>query len=446
VSRRRRLPQGLFQLDIEDLARDGRGIGHLDDKTVRVEGALPGERVEFRYTRRRRQFDEGVCVAAIRASPDRVSPPCAVYGTCGGCSLQHLALDRQVALKSTWLTSELAAQLGEPLPQSLPPLRSRDLHYRRKARLAVRDVPGKGRVLVGFRERHAPYVTDMHACVVLDRAVVGLDALSELIGGLSIRGAVPQIEVAVGDVGQALIFRVLEPPTPADLDALAAFGRRFDVQIHIQTKGPETIHPVWSKAPALSYRLPRYDLELAFRPEQFTQVNPGINLQMVDLAIELLAPDPTDTVLDLFCGLGNFTLPIARHAATVVGVEGAEDLVDWARRNALRNAVNNVRFHAQDLTTEVDGSPWTNQAYDRVLLDPPRSGALEMIPVLGRMRPKTIVYVSCHPATLARDGAVLVRDFGYRLTKAGVMDMFPHTMHVESIAAFELDCEPGRGS
>ncbi len=436
---RRRLPQGTFELEVENLADDGRGVGRVGAKAVFVDGALPDEVVRFEYRRRRSRHDEGSLLEVVRASTQRVQPRCPHFGICGGCSLQHLDAQSQILRKQGWLLESLR-RIGKVVPQQLmPPVTGPLWHYRRRARLGVKDVPGKGRVLVGFRERHAAFVTDMRVCDVLDLRVAGmLEALSGLVGKLSIRRRVPQIDVAAGDSAVALCFRVLDPPTEADLEHLRGFALGHDVQVYVQTGGPDTsslLAP--TDAPALSYRLPKWDLEMQFQPGHFVQVNATINQDLVRLALDLLEPAPDSQVLDLFCGLGNFSLPLARRAARVVGVEGDAELVAWAGRNAAANAIDNVEFQVADLVGDSGSQAWAGSNFDRVLLDPPRSGAVEVLPIVAALEPRRIVYVSCHPATLARDAAILVERFGFELRAAGVLDMFPHTAHVESIALFE---------
>lgn len=443
--RRVRLPQGSHRARIDDLGHDGRGVARIDGKAVFIHGALPGETVEFRYTGRRSQYDEGRVETVLDPSPERVEPRCAHFERCGGCSLQHLAAERQIARKQDWLLDNLA-RIGRVEPETvLEPLTGPHWGYRHKARLGVKYVAAKGRVLVGFREREQPFVADLQRCEVLHPAVgERLPALAGLIGGLDIYNRLPQIEVAVGDHAVALCFRVLDEPGAADRERLITFGRSHDMQIWLQPGGPDTVRALWPEDASLEYRLPDHDLALGFLPQHFTQVNNALNRRMVDRVLALLAPEPDERVLDLFCGLGNFTLPLARRAGEVVGVEGDPALVERAQDNAARNGLGNARFHAADLADTEGSWPWLRPSYAKVLLDPPRSGAAAMMPRLGALAPERIVYVSCHPATLARDAGELVHRHRYRLGRAGVMDMFPHTAHVESIAVFER--QPNRGS
>lgn len=438
--RRQRPPEGEFTAEIHDMAHDGRGVAKVEGKATFIHGALPGEEVRFRYLSRRRSHDEGQVVGVVRASPDRVMPQCEQYGVCGGCSLQHMAADAQLAAKQGVLLDNLR-QLGGVEPERvLPPLRSSSpWGYRRKARLGVKNVPRKGKVLVGFRERGSSFVTDVERCHVLHPHVGELlPALSALIESLTISQRLPQIEVAMDDARCVLVLRVLDPLGEGDAQRLRAFAQRHDVVFYLQPAGPESVVPLDGSVD-LHYRLPDDDLTLWFLPGDFTQVNSDINRQMIAHAMALLEPASDERVLDLFCGIGNFTLPIARRAAHVVGVEGDAGLVARARDNAHRNAIDNAEFFAADLYADLSAEPWLRERYDKVLLDPPRSGAYEVLPLLARLGARRLVYVSCYPGTLARDAGELVKHHGYRLVAAGVMDMFPHTAHVESIALFDKD-------
>lgn len=441
--RRKQLPQEPVPARIESLTHEGRGVTHIDGKAVFVDGALPGEDVMFRYTRRKRAYDEGTTVEVLQASPDRVRPRCAHFGVCGGCSMQHLATDAQIRAKQQVLLDDLT-RIGGVEPETvLPPLTGPVWGYRRKARLGVKDVIKKGRVLVGFRERRSPYLAELERCEVLDSRVGPyLGELGRLIEGLHARGRIAQIEVALGDETGVLVFRNLDPLGEADRGALLAFGRAHGLRIYLQPGGPDTVQPLEGESTALNYALPAHQVEIAFEPTDFTQVNADINRAMVDRALELLEPDAGDRILELFAGLGNFTLPLARRVARVVAVEGEAGLVARAEENARCNGVDNVEHHVADLAAEVEGLPWLRgRTYDRVLLDPPRSGAAAVLASVASTGAKRLVYVSCNPATLARDAAELVQRHGFRLRCAGVMDMFPHTGHVESIAAFER-CTP----
>ena len=442
---RRKLATELFTVHIDDLTHDGQGVARRDGKAVFVEGGLPGEEVECVYTVRRNRRDEAQAVNILTPAPERVEPRCGHYALCGGCSLQHLASERQLAIKQRWLLDSLT-HIGKVQPeQVLEPLTGPLWHYRRRARLGVKYVTKKARVLVGFRERRSAFIADLQRCEVLDERVGGrLADLARLIETLSIRDRLPQIEVACGDDQVALNLRVLAPPDDADIAALHDFGERHGFTCYLQPGGPDSVRTLTEFAAnlppttdGLRYAVPDFNLNLAFQPWHFIQINAAINRQLVTRVSELLVVGPTDRVLDLFCGLGNFTLALARQAREVVGVEGDSSLVEWAGRNAARNHLENARFHAADLAAPLEDQLWLQGRYDRVLLDPPRSGALELLPKLALLGVQRLVYVSCHPATLARDVGELVHRFGYRLESAGVVDMFPHTAHVESVAVLK---------
>lgn len=435
---RKRLPQPVCGVTIDSLSHDGRGVAHLDGKAVFIDGALPGEVVDFEYLASRRKFDEGRVTAVQQASPDRVEPKCPHFGLCGGCSLQHMEAGAQIRAKQQVLLDNLG-HIGKLEPEAvLPPLTGPVWGYRTKGRLGVKDVIKKGRVLVGFREKRSPYVADLSRCEVLHPSVgERFQELSGLIEQLQAKARIPQIEVAVAGETTALVFRNLDPLTPADTEKLKQFAVDYQLHIYLQPGGPDTAQPLWPEQQSLSYHLPAQDIEIQFRPTDFTQINTAINEQMIARVLALLALDKTDRVLDLFCGLGNFTLPMARQAGVVVGVEGESGLVNRARENAVLNGIGNASFHTANLVEDHAGSAWVGAGYNKVLLDPPRSGAAEVLDMLGNIHPARIVYVSCHPGSLARDAGRLVNEKGYRLLAAGVMDMFPHTAHVESIALFE---------
>jgi len=426
------------EADIIDLSHEAHGVARLDGKAVFVTDALPGERVVLKRVRRHRNFDEAVLESVINSSPDRVAPPCPHYGTCGGCALQHLAPQAQLAFKQGQLLENLA-RLGSVEPgRVLEPLEGPVWGYRRRARLGIKLVPRKGRVLVGFRERSAPYVADLHECRVL-AAPLGLliDPLAELVGGLSIAARVPQAEVAVADNACALVLRVLDPPSDEDLQRMREWEQAQGARLYLQPGGPATVAPLTPGQEPLRYALPEFDVTLEFEPTDFIQVNGALNRLMVSRAIAFLDPQPGDRVLDLFCGLGNFSLPLARRGGQVLGVEGEAGLVARAVHNADRQGFSNVSYLTADLAAPALDAPWATRAYDRVLLDPPRAGAREILPVVGASGAGRVVYISCHPGSLARDAGILVRDHGFRLVAAGVMDMFPHTTHVEAMAVFE---------
>ena len=423
---------------IVDLAHDGRGVARIDGKTVFVPDALPGETVRVVRNSFHSSFDEARLEYVLTPSADRVTPECIHFGLCGGCALQHLAPKRQMEFKQQQL-SEAFERIGKVKPlKVLPPLQGEVWRYRRRARLGAKWVIKKDKVLVGFRERGTPFLAELNSCAVLkpplDRL---LEPLSELIGSLSIKDRIPQVEVAVADNATALVFRMLGPPTDSDLEQLRQFALTRGVQVYLQSGNYSTVAPLDAVAMPLTYRLPRFDVEIEFLPADFIQVNGDLNRRMVERAVELLAPTAADHVLDLFCGLGNFSLPLARHAAAVVGVDGEAGLIDRARDNARRNAITNATFYAANLAEKTAGQPWASRGYDKVLLDPPRAGAAEMLPLIAASGARRVVYISCHRASLARDAGLLVREHGFTLQGAGVMDMFAHTAHVESIAVFD---------
>nr|WP_255784086.1 23S rRNA (uracil(1939)-C(5))-methyltransferase RlmD [Lysobacter chinensis] len=438
------------------MTHDGRGVArNAEGKTVFVGGALPGERVIASQTRRHRHYDEAQTLEVLQAAPERVEPRCAHFGTCGGCALQHYAEDRQILAKARVLRENLE-RIGHVTPERwLEPLTDAAWGYRRKGRLSVRRVEKKDRTLVGFRETDPRFVADLREChTVIPEIGTKLEALSALVDGLEARREIPQIEFIAGD-GQpgedgaarhrvALTFRHLAPLSDNDRAALAAFAKAHDLMIFLQPGGVDSVHPLSPEGSSddgasmpLSFRLQDWDIELKFRPLDFIQVNAGLNRKMIRHAFDLLDPQPGERVLDLFAGLGNFTLPLARQVREVVGVEGDAGLVQRARENAGHNGLANARFFAADLAKDLSGEPWMREGFDKLLLDPPRSGADFVLSVLPLKQFSRIVYVSCHPASLARDAGYLVNEKGWKLKAAGVMDMFPHTAHVESIALFE---------
>lgn len=437
--RRNKIPEGLFKADIESLSHEGRGVAHLDGKTVFIENALPGEQVEFKYVSRRAKFDQGVAENIITANEQRIEPECQYFGYCGGCSLQHMVPDAQLAHKQSVLLEQFT-HLGHVEPETvLPPLVGPSFGYRHKARLAAKHVIKKEKVLVGFREKRSPYVADIDACKVLHPNVgLKFEALQKLIESLSILNQIPQIEAAVSDNGTALVFRHLAEFTEEDLAKLHAFEDEHQLKLFLQPGGYDSVHRLKKdEGDELFYRLYEHDITIYFKPVDFTQINVEINQKMIDLALELLEPGKDEHILDLFCGVGNFTLPLARKAKSVVGVEGDKGLVERAKNNALKNKMDNVEFFAADLAELDKSNAFMQGSYDKVLLDPARTGAKEIIEVLNTKNVERIVYVSCNPATLARDAGILVNEKGFKLSKAGVMDMFPHTTHVESIAVFD---------
>jgi 23S rRNA (uracil1939-C5)-methyltransferase len=433
-----RLGMTVFETDITDLSHDGRGVAHVNGKAVFVAGALAGERVRAHFSGKHRHYDEAVVEEVLQASKDRVDPRCAHFGVCGGCVLQHLKPEAQIAAKQRVLMENLE-RIGKVAPKSiLPPLADSPWGYRRKARLSVKFVEKKGRVLVGFRESNGRYVADIARCEVLMPAVGERIAdIAALIESLDARCDIPQIEVAIGDDLAVLVFRHLHPLSEPDRDALIRFGQTWNLGIFLQPGGIDSVAPLWPTDARLSFRLADYAVELEFKPLDFVQVNAGMNRRMIDHALSLLDPRPTDRVLDLFCGLGNFTLPLARRAGQVTGVEGEAGLVRRAGENAARNVIANAQFFAADLAADQLDTPWARADHDLLLLDPPRSGAEAVLEYLPRKSVRRVVYVSCHPGSLARDAGTLVNRHGFVLSAAGAMDMFPHTAHVESIAVFD---------
>ncbi len=425
-------------VEITDLSHDGRGVARIDGKTVFVAGALPGERVRLGRVQRHRNYDEAKVEEILVRSPQRIEPRCAHFGTCSGCSLQHLSPEVQIAAKQHVLVENFE-RIGKVSPERwLEPLTGEPWGYRRKGRLSVKWVAKKDKALVGFREDNPRFVADLAHChTLLPEVGEHLADLGALVGALDARAEIAQIEIAAGDDAVALTFRNLRPLSDGDRAALVAFGRHHGLAILLQPGGPDSVTPLWPENVSLSFRIPASDIDIAFRPLDFIQVNAGMNQRMIARTLELLDLRAGDRVLDLFCGLGNFTLPIARIAAEVVGVEGEAALVARSRENAVRNGIANAEFHAADLAADQRGTGWAQARYDKLLLDPPRSGAAAVLDYLPRKGTDRVVYVSCHPGSLARDAGTLVTQHGFKLVAAGVMDMFPHTAHVESIALFE---------
>jgi len=428
---------------VESLDREARGVAKVQGKAIFIDGALPGEDVDCASYRRKESYELAEVVAVRSSSPCRVAPRCQWYGHCGGCSLQHMEFRAQVAAKQRILEDALW-HIGRLRPESmLSPIYGAAWQYRHRARLSVRLVRKKGGVLVGFHERRSSFVADMKSCEVMPQAVsLLIDELRTLVGRLSICERLPQVEVAVGRQVTVLVLRVLQPPGEQDEALLRRFAEQAGVQLWLQPKGPETAMPFWPlDAPGLDYALPEFDVLIEFRPTDFTQVNHAVNRVLVGRALALLAPEPSDKVLDLFCGLGNFTLPIGRRGANVHGMEGSPELVTRARLNAVRNGLESRCTF--DLANLFDPEVIERVIADagpvaKVLIDPPREGAIEVVKRLSaEAGVRRIVYVSCDPGSLARDAALLVQTRGFRLVAAGVVNMFPHTSHVESIAQFE---------
>ncbi len=442
MSRRRRyLPTIIETAEIEKFSHEGRGIARINGKTTFIQGALPGENVSFQYTQMKADFDEGKVVSIIKPSPSRVEPRCSYYSVCGGCSLQHLAPQNQLYEKETLLL-DLLQRIGHCAPERmLPSLSAQSWHYRNKARLSVRYVEKKQTALVGFRERNnSRYISEMSNCSILNAQIDSQIAnLRTLIGSLEDPHAIAQIEVAVGDDAVALIFRNLKKLTQTDEDKLRQFGKMTNFRLFLQPGKSDSVYLFYPEGASefLSYSLPQENLCFRFYPTDFTQVNGALNQLMVAQALKLIALTADDVVLDLFCGLGNFSLPLAKYCHKVVGIEGSETMVTRAKMNAELNGLANTEFFCADLDKEEALSPFTAYNFTKLLIDPPRSGALEIVKKIDKINPKRLIYVSCNPATLARDADILVNYKGYRLSAAGVMDMFPHTAHVESIALFE---------
>jgi 23S rRNA (uracil1939-C5)-methyltransferase len=421
------------------LTHEGDGIVR-SGKTAFIAGALPGEVIRFRRSARHRQHDEGLLLEIIEKSQARVAPPCAHFGVCGGCALQHLSPAAQLSAKELELRDNLERLARVPVRRWLAPLTGPHWGYRRRARLSAKFVVKKGRVLVGFRERFKSYVSAIDSCGVLAPAAAALiEPLSVVLSGLSIRDRVPQVEVSVADNAVALVLRVLESPSESDLHALRVFEATRAVRLYLQPGGLDSVRRL-QDVPAedpLRYALPAFALAIEFEPTDFIQVNGPINEALVTQAVQLLELDAASKVLDLYCGIGNFTLALARRAGLVVGIEGDARLVARAQHNAQRHAIDNVRFHCADLARPLPEADWAKQAYSHVLIDPPRAGARAMLATVARLSPRRVLYISCHPGSLARDVGMLVHDYGFILQAAGVLDMFPHTMHVESIAVLD---------
>ena len=425
---------------IESLDHEGRGIAHADGKVIFIEGALTGERVTYSSYRKKNNFEQAQVEKILKQSFMRVQPKCPVFGVCGGCSMQHLDARAQVDVKQRVLEDNLQ-RIGKVKPEViLPAIYGQPWGYRQRARLSVRHVLKKGKTLVGFREKNGKYVADMQHCEILTPKIAALlPLLGELNEKFTRRDIIPQIEVAVGEHVDVLVLRILDALTPADEALIREFADAHQVQIWTQTKGPETVKPFYPPdAPQLSYSLPEFGITMPFAPTEFTQVNSDMNRLMVGRAMRLLDPQPGERIADFFCGLGNFTLPIARSGAQVTGIEGSDALVKRAIQNAAHNGLSgNTTFRMMNLFEMAESVLAGLGKMDKWLVDPPRDGAIELMKSISdETAPRRIVYVSCSPATLARDAEVLVHVKGYQLKKAGVMNMFPQTSHVESIAVF----------
>ena len=436
MGRRRKPKAKTYELEIESLSHEGRGIAHLDEKVIFVSGALPGETVIADRTFSRAKFEEADVKEVLKPADNRITPKCEVFGLCGGCSFQHLSSEDQIEAKGKWLKDAFLGQAKVEPEQWLEPLQVQSWGYRRKARLGVRYVAKKGKVLVGFREKKSGFITNMSRCEVLHPSLGdNLEVLASAIERLSIKSQVPQIEVAVAENNTVLILRHLEPLTEQDEQILLDCANELDITFYTQSGGADTVKPL-DKPAVLTYSHPDHDIEMEFLPTDFTQVNFKLNQKMINLAIDMLELNDNDEVIDLFCGLGNFTLPMAKYAKHVVGVEGDLGLIERAKYNAEKNGISNVSFYKADLFKEVEGFEWfRGKTYNKALIDPARSGAIEIVELLPKLGVERLVYVSCNPSTLARDTEKLI-ELGYKLETAGVMDMFPQTAHVESIALF----------
>ncbi len=423
--------------DIHSLSHDGRGIAVVNHKTVFVEGALPEEKVTYTVTQKRSHYQNAIVQEIIHPSSERVVPPCQHFGVCGGCNLQHMKMEKQLQFKQETLLDQLK-RFGNVEPENvLPPLQANSLGYRRKARLGVKFVIKKNKLLVGFREKSSRYLADLDRCLVLHpRIGLHLKELSELIASLEQYQHIPQVEVAIGDEEVALVFRHLEKLSDDDKKKLIQFGEHHHIHIYLQPNSPDKVNKIWpcDEMDRLRYTLPLYQLEYLFHPLDFTQINLEMNRLMVQQAISLLDLQSDDHVLDLFCGIGNFTLPIAQRVKQVTGIEGSAEMIARSQQNALHNGIHNVTFRVANLMESLVDMSWIACRYQKILLDPPRAGAKEILPYFARFDAEKIVYVSCHPSTLARDVGELVHHYGYQLKTVGMMNMFPHTAHIEAIA------------
>lgn len=427
-------------LDITRLSHDGRGIGRdSQGKTVFVDGVLPGETISYVLQKQRRRFNEAQVVEIITPAPERVDAKCAHFLTCGGCSQQHISHESQIQSKQQSLLEQLQ-HFGKVTPDNvMEPILGPIWGYRTKARMGVRYVIKKEKVLVGFREKQKSYLAEIDNCEILHPAVgTKISTLKTFIRGLQCYDTIAQIEVAVGDDQLALIFRHMADLSADDLAQLINFAQVQNFHLYLQPDGPETVKKVWPAdgVERLYYSLPEHSLRYAFHPTDFTQINVDINRKMINQALKLLQLNSQDVVLDLFCGLGNFTLPMAQQAKKVIGVEGSDAMVKRGYENAKLNNIANVDFYAADLTKDHSLQPWAQEKYTKILIDPPRSGALEVLPLINKFGVSQLLYISCNPATLARDSGILVNEYGYKLQQVGIIDMFPHTMHVEAMALF----------
>lgn len=438
MSRRKKLPVEPVTATIEGMTHEGRGITHVDGKKTFVDGALPGEIVSFRYKRQRSRFNEAGLLEIIKPSPERIKPQCIYFSVCGGCSFQHVDSDYQLQHKQKTLLEQLRHAGGVQPETVLPPLTGPQWGYRRRARLAVRYVDKKQKVLVGFREKGSSYVADIDHCEVLHPSIGNiLQDLKLLVSGLSIFRQLPQIEIAVADKTTALVLRHLAALNDNDQALLKQFSADHNLDIYLQSGGIETITPlIPARVRPLTYNLADHAICIEFMPADFIQVNAYINTAMVDVVLGMFNPADQDVVLDLFCGLGNFTLPVARYCKLVIGVEVDKDLINRAGMNARKNNIDNIDFYTANLADNPLQAEFIHRDFNKILIDPPRTGAREIIKQLSFKNVEQIVYVSCNPATFARDAGILVKEKGFKLRKTGIMDMFPQTSHIESVALF----------
>lgn len=427
-------------IQIEELSHDGRGIGRIDGKTIFIEGALPNERVSAEIFKKHSRYEEGKVTAIIEPAPIRIEPKCPHFQYCGGCVLQHINHDAQIHHKTKVLKDHLE-HFGQIEPKTwLPPVTGQIWNYRHKARLTAKFVTKKNSVLVGFREKNSHLVADIEQCPILAKPVDSLiTKLKILLNQFSIKSHIPQIEIAIGDNVIAFVIRILQKLSDADEFLLKNFAEQEKIVIHLQPGGYDTVYQFWPEHPAtdLTFSVPRLNLTYAFKPIQFSQVNPEINTKMIELVLQKLNPLETDNILDLFCGFGNFTLAIAKMSLKVCGIEGNANAIEQARFNAQLNQLTHCQFEVANLEQDFEHMSWAKPSYDKILIDPPRSGAEKIMHWLLHKKPKLIIYISCNPATLARDLKILTQNSDYLLEEAGILDMFPHTKHVESIAVLK---------
>jgi 23S rRNA (uracil1939-C5)-methyltransferase len=423
---------------IESLSHEGRGIAHVNNKITFIENALPGEEVKFIYTKRHSRFDTGTAVEILKPSSKRTTPYCKHYDICGGCVLQHLNHQHQLLFKTKILQEQLKHIAGLDVTNFLPPIIGPNVSYRGKARLAVKYVQKKGKVLVGFHEKNSSHVVATEECEILNpRVGKKIHLLSKLITELSIYQHIPQIEIACGNEVTALVLRNLQKFSDTDIELINKFAKEHQFQIYTQSGGIDSVTLInpEPQEKEIYYNLPNHNIKIFFAPNDFTQINYKINIQLVDYVLKLLEIEPIDKVLDFFCGIGNFTLPIATKCEKVIGIEGNKSAVIRAEQNAEYNKIKNAKFYVADLAKELSQATWDGQQYDKILLDPPRTGAEELCRQIKKFGAKKIVYVSCNPATFARDAKIIV-EHGYELQNITLADMYPHTSHAEVIGSF----------